>query len=178
MRFGDQPARKNVSERNWREIVEIVGILAIVASLVFVGLQLRQDQRIAAAQIFADFDDTQIELSRLLIENHEVWRAGSSEEELSDAEQFVFRALAEAVVAKYNGFIARAIRLETQPVESYAIRYAFLLHSTPGLRRYFEKRCQLSAELLEVRSGSPTSKWCLITFSNSPMGRIPSPKSL
>ena len=37
---------------NWRELAEILGIAAIVASLVFVGMQLRQEQEIALAEIF------------------------------------------------------------------------------------------------------------------------------
>jgi len=36
---------------NWKDIVEAVGVLAIVASLVFVGLQIKQDQVIARATL-------------------------------------------------------------------------------------------------------------------------------
>ena len=32
---------------NWKDSAELVGIAAIVASLIFVGIQLRQEQRIA-----------------------------------------------------------------------------------------------------------------------------------
>ena len=35
----------------WKDIAEIVGITALVASLIFVGLQIRQEQAIAIAQI-------------------------------------------------------------------------------------------------------------------------------
>lgn len=41
---------KNV---NWKDIAELVGISAIVASLVFVGLQLRQDRSLARAELGA-----------------------------------------------------------------------------------------------------------------------------
>ena len=78
---------------NWRGIVELVGIFAVVASLIFVGLQLRQDQRIAEAEIYADFDDTQIELSRLILENRELWLAGSNGEQLSELDQQSFEAM-------------------------------------------------------------------------------------
>ena len=36
-----------VNRANWKEIAEFVGIIAIVASLIFVGLQLNQEQEIA-----------------------------------------------------------------------------------------------------------------------------------
>ena len=39
--------------REWNEIAELVGIAAIVASLVFVGLQMRQDHVIARSQLGA-----------------------------------------------------------------------------------------------------------------------------
>ena len=38
----------------WKQLFETVGLLAIVASLIFVGLQVRQDQAIARSQLFSD----------------------------------------------------------------------------------------------------------------------------
>ena len=38
---------------NWKDIAELVGIAAIVASLVFVGLQMRQDHVIARSELGA-----------------------------------------------------------------------------------------------------------------------------
>ena len=37
--------------KKFNEIAELVGIVAIVASLVFVGMQMRQSQRIALAEV-------------------------------------------------------------------------------------------------------------------------------
>jgi len=133
--------------KGMRSIVELVSVMAVVASLVFVGIQLRQDQQIAVAQIFADFDDTQIELSRLLIENEAVWIAGRRGDTLSDSEQFKFNAIAEAVIAKHTGFINRAFRVETNPVESYVTRFAMLLHTWPGLGTYYRNKCAIEKEL-------------------------------
>ena len=36
---------------SWKEVIEGIGIVSIVASLVFVGLQIRQDQNLARAQL-------------------------------------------------------------------------------------------------------------------------------
>ena len=38
-----------MKKTNWKDIAELIGIAAIVASLVFVGLQMRQSQEIALA---------------------------------------------------------------------------------------------------------------------------------
>ena len=133
--------------KNWRNLIEFIGIFALIASLVFVGFQLQQDQRLAEAQIYADFDDTQIELSRLVIENVEVWLAGSNLQELSEADSQTFEAVAMAVMAKYNGLMARAVRLKTDPVEDYALDYAFLLYNNEGLQNSFRTRCTIGQEL-------------------------------
>ena len=39
--------------RNWREIAELIGITAIVASLIFVGLQLQQDRLLLRSELGA-----------------------------------------------------------------------------------------------------------------------------
>ncbi len=43
-----------MNSTNWTDIVELVGIAAIVASLVFVGLELRQSHQIAIAAEYQD----------------------------------------------------------------------------------------------------------------------------
>ena len=52
-----------MEHRKIREIAEILGIAAIVASLVFVGLQLRQSDQIARAEIQATFGLMSIEIA-------------------------------------------------------------------------------------------------------------------
>ena len=46
--------------RHWKEIFESVGTVAIIASLVFVGLQFRQDQAIARADLGSRSTEVQI----------------------------------------------------------------------------------------------------------------------
>ena len=43
-----------MNQNRWKEMFEVVGMLAIVASLIFVGLQVRQDKEIARSQLFTD----------------------------------------------------------------------------------------------------------------------------
>ena len=42
-----------MASANWQDIAEVVGIAAIVASLVFVGLQMRQDHVVARSELGA-----------------------------------------------------------------------------------------------------------------------------
>jgi hypothetical protein len=62
-------------------LIESIGVVGIIASLIFVGMQVRQDQRIAEAQIYAESATLGIELSRLINDNREVWSKGSKGEE-------------------------------------------------------------------------------------------------
>jgi hypothetical protein len=40
-----------LANTNWKDIAELLGIAAIVASLIFVGLQMKQSQQIAASAV-------------------------------------------------------------------------------------------------------------------------------
>jgi hypothetical protein len=46
---------------NWKDVVEFIGITAIVASLIFVGLQMKQSQEIAVAAQYQERANTAIE---------------------------------------------------------------------------------------------------------------------
>jgi len=50
-----------VKRFNWRDLAEITGYVAIVASLIFVGLQLNQSQEIAIASQYQDRASTAVE---------------------------------------------------------------------------------------------------------------------
>jgi len=52
--------------------MQIVGIFAVVASLIFVGLQMQQTQEIAKATLYQMRSDSARELSTVLIENQQV----------------------------------------------------------------------------------------------------------
>ena len=47
---------------NWKHIAELVGIAAIVASLVFVGLQMRQSREIALSQSYQSRADMSVDM--------------------------------------------------------------------------------------------------------------------
>ena len=95
--------------RNWKETAELIGIASLVASLIFVGLQIRQDQDIAVAQIYADHDDTVIEWARLLSENRDLWVRGLKGDKLDDAENAVFVAIASTYFVMEGDRYARAL---------------------------------------------------------------------
>ena len=50
-----------MSGTNWKDTAELIGIAAIVASLIFVGLQMKQSQDIAIAAQYQSRADTAVE---------------------------------------------------------------------------------------------------------------------
>ena len=52
--------------------MQVIGIFALVASLVFVGLQMRQDQEIAKATLYQMRSDSSRELGMAILENPEL----------------------------------------------------------------------------------------------------------
>ena len=51
---------------NWRDTAELLGIVAIVGSLIFVGLQMRQTGRIALAEGSVSYLSATIDMLGLL----------------------------------------------------------------------------------------------------------------
>ena len=56
---------------DWKSIAELVGIAAIVASLVFVGLQLKQSQEIAIADQYQNRSDAALEYWTAMMQSDE-----------------------------------------------------------------------------------------------------------
>lgn len=75
-----------MKNQNWRGIAEFVGITAIVGSLIFVGIQLRQDRIIALTQADQTNIASRIELNLAIAESAELWIKADSGEELSPTE--------------------------------------------------------------------------------------------
>ena len=130
-----------MNSTKWRDLVELIGIAAIVASLIFVGLQLRQDEQVAWTETLVAGQFTEFEVSRLIGENSDVWVRGLNNEELTRVEEATFEAVSNAVFRYHaNSFrmvLARGVSDENNTV---ALNYAFLVYQYSGLRRKFYER--------------------------------------
>ena len=116
-----------------RDALEIVGIFALVASLVFVGFELRQAHRIAMA-------DTQVALlegmqqgNQAIGDHADVWIRGAAGERLGGADSVVFANLVfmknEEAVANF----LRYVRLGEDDVAATVVSdFATFLLRNPG----------------------------------------------
>ena len=132
---------------DWKTVAELIGIAAIVASLIFVGLQLRQDQEIAVSQIYADLDDTRIEWARLVNENNDVWIRGLRGDDLDEREFLQFESVASAWYHMGNGRYIRSRRISLTSPENVAERTAYFLYGNDGLRNWWNARNAYGLEI-------------------------------
>ena len=125
----------------WKDLAEVIGFVALIASLIFVGLQIRQDHKIARLQTAADFDDTMIEYARVINANREIWIKGLEGADLTPEDQVTFEAVAFAVWQKFLGLYNREIIFDNVRKDGIARQLASELYIFPGLREYFLARC-------------------------------------
>lgn len=139
-----------------KEIAEFVAVSSIIASLIFVGLQLRQDKQFTAAQVRVESDGLVFDLSQMVSEGRDIWIRGLNGEELSEHDELTFRAVAIAVEQRHRGIAQRAPLLGTGTEGNRAKRFAHILCQYPGLRRVFLGQVN-GREMLDAAVGRSTS---------------------
>ena len=78
---------------DWKETAELIGIAALVASLVFVGLQMKQAEDIAMSENDMALLQSQIAIRNALNDHAALWTKAHSPQSLDDTERLVFRNL-------------------------------------------------------------------------------------
>ena len=117
-----------------RDWLEGIGFAAVIASLIFVGFQIRQERDIAMVETMSHRTDFAVELANLIGENREIWAAGLNDEELSAADRAVYGAIAIALEQHFLYRFTRAIQLGGATPEFIARKYSFRLYQNPSLR--------------------------------------------
>ncbi len=130
-----------MSFKKFNEVAELLGMVAIVASLIFVGLQLRQSQRIALAEVEAANSSASIELASLLSDHSEAWVRGIAGEELEDSDAEVFKNI--VITLTDNAYSRQEqFRLlgDDELADGVVHEFAAYLHDRPGARRAWTER--------------------------------------
>jgi hypothetical protein len=116
--------------------LQIVGLLGVIASLIFVGQQMKQDRNIAIGEAWLQYTDTQVSLAQLINDNVDVWVTGLAGEELAPLDRVKFNQIAYAVEQKYAGRYSRSeLGVRTGPAQGVALEFAHDLYANQGLRR-------------------------------------------
>lgn len=132
----------------WNEIAELVGTVAVVASLIFVGMQLQQTQqqleqegKIAMTEMNSSYVANVIESNNAIIQNMDIWLRGNAGEELSPEESQIHVRLIHTANELAYFAIAALRRMENDAVADLdAAVFAGFLHENPGARRVWRER--------------------------------------
>lgn len=113
--------------------LQIIGLFGVMASLVFVGVQIRQTQVIAEGESAMISIESVAATRQLLVDNIDVWTGGCAGEELSPSEAAKFAQLHRAYtqIAFFAWLSARHNILDFNP-DDLIYSYAANLHRYPG----------------------------------------------
>ena len=123
----------------WKGGIELVGIVAIVASLVFVGQELRQTRDIALSERAGHMMLAEIEVRRPIYEFPDIWARGNAGEELNPSETVIYRTLIRDINAFAFQRRLSAVIVDSQTAADAAGRdMAGFLYENPGAQREWE----------------------------------------
>jgi len=125
----------------------LIGITAIVASLVFVGLQMRQAQNIAMSDGALANAANVIEANNAIGDNPDIWLRGNSGEELDENDEIVFQTLVRAILIAKFMEINRLRRVGADDIaDVLTADFSSFLFEHPGTRRTWTEDRQVTTE--------------------------------
>ena len=135
---------------HWKNAAELLGITAIVASLIFVALQMRQAQELAVAEANLSLLSSRVEINNGMNDYADIWVRGRSGDELGEAEEVIFSNLVSNLNDRaFFRFRQLVVLGETEGAQVGLHDFAALLYQNPGARRIWSAR---EDNLMESRS--------------------------
>lgn len=120
-----------MTKSDWKSIAELVGIAAIVASLIFLSVQLIQDRQAALSGVSQNAASNYTELQVAIAYHAEVLAKSNRNEDLTEAEKIVINSLVSAMHRQAASDALERRRLgATGEVVSWI--FASWLHDNPG----------------------------------------------
>ena len=121
--------------------MQVIGIFAVVASLIFVGQQLRLDRQIAMSEGWLQFEETQVLLSELIGQNSELWIKGLDGKELTAADQLRFDEIVGSLEARFvSRFMRSSMGVRATSSDWEAQKFAHEMYMHTGLRESVLRR--------------------------------------
>jgi len=116
--------------------LQVIGIFALVASLIFVGLQMKQNQLIGEGEAAAYYSEITNSFRHTVIDNPEVWRSGCMGEDLSDGEKTRFAQMYYSYLsAAYWLWLASDVGIFQSKSNVVTNAFAANIHRYPGIAK-------------------------------------------
>lgn len=141
--------------------LQVAGLLGVIASLVFVGLQLRQDRQFALSEGMTAAAESSKYWAELLADNAEVWTKGIAGGELTDVESQVFDALADAFFLRWQAAWLRVNQhgMGAAAADRFAREAALYIHLNPGLQAYWGRRVRWTERVSNGAQHTAAQQW-------------------
>ena len=115
------------------QTITVLANVGVIAGIVFLGIEMRQSQRIALSDMYINTVANQIETHNAIADNSEIWSKGNAGEELTPAEFAIFSGQVRTI----NDMAWYAIQVDLQMGldEAASIdvaEFALYLHKNPG----------------------------------------------
>lgn len=126
-----------------KDVAELLGLVAIVASLVFVGMQLQQEQEIAIAEGYSSYFSSRIEVANSVKDNVSIWERGVAGDELEAEEAAMFALLVFQVnESGVQGYLHTQLVEGEIGAEFIVQEFARFLYHNPGARKVWVTRTE------------------------------------
>ena len=137
---------------NWKIVAELVGIVAIVGSLLFVGIQLRQEQTIAFAEINQSAVESYVSIDTSIAEHAGVFVRSNAGGELTDEEALIINRIVHSLHIKFR--LEASMRTSLGDSDRMAPKlFAMFLHANPGALRVWRELSENEEEQYLLLSG-------------------------
>jgi hypothetical protein len=150
-----------MNSRKINDWLQIGGQFAVLAGLIFVGLQLNQDREIAKIQVVAEAANKRMYWAELIGQGPEVWVKGLAGQPLSATETGLFDAMATAWELSHFSFHYTTNHLSNISTDRRFVReWVLELRTHPGLLKWWHAYQQRMAVTSAEDRASDT--WALL----------------
>ena len=135
-----QGMNSGLNRTNWKELAELIGIAAIIASLVFVGLQLKQSQNVALNEVAVAVEANEIELFASFRADWDVWRRGNAGDDLEESDKEIYRGLIYLQHWHYQNVWYEFQRYDLESSMTILVAdFVAFLNKNPGARKVWRE---------------------------------------
>lgn len=123
-----------------KAVIEILGIVAIVYSLILVREEIVQNQQLAEINYEMTITQNRMMANQTITKHPDIWLRGCANDSLSNQEMVVFKAMIDDwnTLTFYNA--GRGYRLNQTWLSSiYLTDFAGFLHENPGARKVWKQ---------------------------------------
>ena len=125
---------------NWRTIGEVIAVLSIVLSLVFVGSEFRLATSVASTENRQAILTNSLALKALIAENYEIWQKGCVGDELNETQALLFSNLIQAHSDwSFVRWMNAGGDISSLPQVQAPLSVALNMHRYPGYRDAWRK---------------------------------------